>query len=78
MGGANSGDRLARGANRANFQTTEGKIDQDAWDRMFADYDPEEFRNAPEKSRLRSNSDTSEIGDAGAEPHEAVSEPVTR
>jgi hypothetical protein len=38
-----AGDRLARGAVRATYSTTETKISQESWDAMFADFDPETF-----------------------------------
>ena len=51
--GAGSGDKLARGAISARFCTTEGGMSQEKWDQMFNDYNPEEFKNAPNKSRQR-------------------------
>jgi len=53
MLGVGSGDRLARGANRATYSTTEGGITQDKWSAAFDDYNPEEFRSAPNKSSIR-------------------------
>lgn len=49
--GVGSGDKLARGAVSARFSTTEGGMSQEKWNSMFDDYDPEEFKNAPNKSR---------------------------
>jgi hypothetical protein len=71
--GVGSGDKLARGASRATFSTTEGGVTQDKWAQAFDDYNPEEFKNAPEKTRLRS-SDASlqEAGDVSAEPSEII------
>ena len=48
--GAGAGDRLARGAVSARFCTTEGGMSQEKWNQMFNDYNPEEFKNAPNKS----------------------------
>jgi hypothetical protein len=52
--GPGSGDKLARGAVRASFMTTEGGIAEDKWAKAFDDFNPEKFKAAPEKSRLRS------------------------
>jgi len=41
--GAGSGDRLARGAVKVSYLTTEKSISQSAWDRMFENYDSEKF-----------------------------------
>ena len=60
--GAGSGDKLARGAVSAKFMTTEGGVSQKKWDEMFNDYNPEEFKNAPNKSMQR----TEEISDSDA------------
>ncbi len=43
---AGSGDKLARGAVRASYLTTEKKISQKKWDAMFEDFDPEAFKNS--------------------------------
>jgi hypothetical protein len=64
--GVGSGDKLARGAVKAVYSTTEGGITQNKWDKAFDDYNPEEFKNAPEKTRLRSS-------DAGSEASGDVS-----
>lgn len=41
-----SGDVLARGAVRASYTVRDTKtISEDAWARMFEDFDPEEFKN---------------------------------
>lgn len=53
--GVGSGDKLARGAARATYSTTEGGITQDVWSKAFDDYNPEEFKNAPSKSSQRSS-----------------------
>lgn len=42
---AGSGDRLARGAHSATYLSTEKPITQKTWDDIFADFDPEKFRN---------------------------------
>lgn len=41
---AGSGDKLARGAVKASYLTTEKKITQKKWDDMFGDFDPEKFQ----------------------------------
>lgn len=41
--GAGSGDKLARGAVKASYLTTEKAISQKKWDSMFEGFDPEEF-----------------------------------
>lgn len=61
--GQGSGDKLARGASRANFQTTNGKVTQSAWDKAFNDFNPEEFENAPNKSRIRLRTNSDKTGD---------------
>ena len=53
--GVGSGDKLARGAVRASYSTTEGGVTQDAWSKAFDDFNPEEFKNAPNKSSQRSS-----------------------
>jgi hypothetical protein len=84
MGGLGSGDRLARGANRATYSSTEKKVTDEKWAEMFGDYDPEEFKNAPNKSSVRtapvdgSDADGEPSGDAGSESREASAEPTTR
>lgn len=64
--GAGAGDKLARGAIKASFQTTEGNIKQSAWDKMFKDFDPEKFKREPNKSSVRKNPDVETSGDASA------------
>lgn len=78
--GAGSGDRLARGGIKATFPATDGGITQDAWSRAFDDYNPEEFKNAPNKSSIHSgDASLEEAGDAGAGLGATESgEPVTR
>lgn len=57
---AGSGDKLARGAVKASYLTTEKKISQEKWDEMFGDFDPEKFKKEgmpkvkgdPKKSNL--------------------------
>ena len=51
--GAGSGDKLARGAVSAKFMTTEGGVTDKKWNDIFDGYDPEEFKNAPNKSMQR-------------------------
>lgn len=52
-----SGDKLARGAVKASYLTTEKTISQKKWDAMFEDFDPETFEmpkiigTAKEKNR---------------------------
>lgn len=41
--GIGSGDKLARGAVKATYSTTEGGVTQDSWDKMFEDFDPKKF-----------------------------------
>lgn len=54
--GAGSGDKLARGAARAQFMTTEGGISQDKWAAAFDGFDPEKFKTEPNRSSIRSES----------------------
>lgn len=61
--GQGSGDKLARGASRANFQTTDGGVSQKKWDNIFDGFDPEEYKNAPDKSRVRLRTNSDETGD---------------
>jgi hypothetical protein len=42
--GAGSGDKLARGAVKASYLTTEKAITQKKWASMFEGFDPEEFK----------------------------------
>jgi hypothetical protein len=58
--GVGSGDRLARGAVRATYTTTEGGITDDKWAKAFGDFDPEKFQNEPNKSQVRSSDTDSE------------------
>ena len=84
MGGIGSGDRLARGANRATYSSTEKKVTDEKWAEMFGDYNPEEFKNAPNKSSIRtspvdgSDTDVPPAGNVGTELGEAQPEPTTR
>ena len=41
--GAGYGDRLARGAHKANFGTM-SHIKQEDWNKMFEDFDAEKFK----------------------------------
>lgn len=50
MGGLNSGDKLARGAIKATYSSTEKKITDEKWASIFDGYDPERFKNAPNQS----------------------------
>jgi hypothetical protein len=60
--GAGSGDRLARGAHRAQFMTTEGGVSEDKWAAAFEDFDAEAFKNEPNKSSVRSGAGLQESG----------------
>jgi hypothetical protein len=51
--GVGSGDKLARGAVRANFSTTDGGVSQEKWNDIFADYDPEKYKAEPNKAQQR-------------------------
>ena len=62
--GNGHGDRLARGAVKASFQTTGGKVSEDKWAAAFDDFSPEEFA----KTRLRSEPET----------EDETEEPITR
>jgi hypothetical protein len=42
--GAGSGDKLARGAIRATYTTTEGGVTDKKWEEMFGDFDPDKFK----------------------------------
>jgi len=79
--GIGFGDKLARGAARATYSTTEGGITQDKWAEAFGDFDPEKFKNEPNKSSVRtisdSNTDGGASGNVGTEPGEAQPEPTT-
>jgi hypothetical protein len=47
---AGSGDKLARGAVRAVYMVRDEKsVTQDAWDAMFADFDPKKFQEEKPK-----------------------------
>ena len=58
--GVGSGDKLARGMTKATFPSTEGGVTAEKWNNIFDTFDPEEFKNAPNKSSQRS-------GDAGSD-----------
>ena len=57
---AGSGDKLARGAVKASYLTTEKKISAKTWDDIFKDFDAEKFqregmpkvKGTPKTSRL--------------------------
>ena len=71
--GIGSGDKLARGAVRASYSTTEGGVSDSGWSKAFDDFDPERFKNAPNQSSQRievSSGDASleSSGDAGTDP----------
>ena len=64
MARAGSGDKLASGGIKANFQTTDGRVSEDKWAAAFDDFSPEEFA----KTRLRSEPET----------EDETEEPITR
>lgn len=70
--GVGSGDKLARGAARATYSSTEGGVSADKWNDIFDSYDPEAFRNAPNKSSVRSDADVQASGNVGASSPEAA------
>lgn len=82
--GIGSGDKLARGAVRATYSTTEGGVTQDKWAQAFNDYDAEKFKNEPNKSSVRTEVSGSDASgnpgrDAGTDPGTIESsEPATR
>ena len=75
------GDKLARGAVKAVYSSTEGGISADKWNDIFDSYDPEAFRAAPNKSSQRTASDSDTDGQTsgttGADLGEVVREPTT-
>jgi hypothetical protein len=81
--GIGAGDKLARGAVRASYSTTEGGVTQDKWAQAFDDYNPEEFKNAPNKSSVRAEGSGSDAsGDPGRDVGSELgavesSEPIT-
>lgn len=44
------GDRLARGEKSASFVTSDGKVSQQRWDDIFADWEPETSASATTKT----------------------------
>ncbi|HXQ35036.1 MAG TPA: hypothetical protein VN843_13565 [Anaerolineales bacterium] len=69
---AGSGDRLARGAHSATYLTTEQKISQEAWDRMFNDFDPEKFQaSAPTDPNAIKASSSGGFAEPESEPEVA-------
>jgi len=70
--GVGSGDKLARGAARATYSSTEGGVSADKWNDIFDSYDPEAFRNAPNKSSVRGDAGLQEAGDVGSSASEAA------
>jgi len=62
--GAGSGDKLARGAVRAQFMTTEGGISDKKWNDIFGDFDPEKFKREglPKIKGEKENSSSREFG----------------
>ncbi len=64
--GVGSGDKLARGAARAQFMTTEGGVSQDKWAQAFDDFDPEAFKKNAEQERS-GDAGMQASGDAGAD-----------
>ena len=68
MGGLNSGDKLARGAIRATYSSTEKKVSDEKWNDIFNDFDPKKFAAEPNKSMQRNESETTEV----------VDEPITK
>jgi hypothetical protein len=70
------GDKLARGAVKATYPATEGGIAADKWAQAFDDFDPEAFKNAPNKTQQRSgDADGDATGDAGIESGEVSGVP---
>jgi hypothetical protein len=82
MGGLGSGDKLARGAVRASYSATDGRVTEDKWAEAFGEFDPEKFKNEPNKSMQRAASDSDPdllpSGDVSALPGSSVEEPITR
>ena len=80
--GAGAGDKLARGAVRATYASTEGGVTEDKWAEAFGEFDPEKFKNEPNKSSQRTTSDSdtdvSSAGDVGTLSGETQPEPITR
>jgi hypothetical protein len=70
--GVGSGDRLARGASKAQFMTTEGGITENKWAQAFDNFDAEKFKNEPNKSSVRSDASLQEAGDASSSSPEAA------
>ena len=84
MGGLGSGDKLARGAVKASYSTTEGGVTEDKWAEAFGSFDPKKFASEPNKSSVRTEDSS---GDASSESSGNVgvefgtvesSEPITR
>ena len=70
--GIGAGDKLARGAARATYAATEGGLSDKKWNDIFDSYDPEAFRNAPNKSSVRSDAGLQETGDVSFNAPEAA------
>ncbi len=77
--GVGSGDKLARGAVKATYPSTEGGVTAEKWNNIFDTFDPEEFKNAPNKSSQRSSdAGGDQTGVPGTDPGTVEpSEPVT-
>jgi hypothetical protein len=52
MNAAGAGDKLARGAARAQFPPAEG-ISDEKWNNMFGDFDPEKYRRDADSEKTR-------------------------
>ncbi len=64
MRSAGSGDKLARGAVKASYLTTEKSITDEAWARMFDDFDPEKFKNSDSQKEETGEKETTTTGTA--------------
>jgi hypothetical protein len=82
--GAGAGDKLARGAVRATYASTEGGVTEDKWAEAFGDFDPKKFAAEPNKSSVRTEDNSGDAssessGNVGVELGAAESsEPITR
>ncbi len=66
--GIGFGDKLARGAVRATYASTEGGVSEDKWAEAFGDFDPKKFASEPNRSMQRNEPDPEVVED----------EPITR
>jgi len=54
------GDRLASGASRAQFRPAGENITRERWEEIWADFDPEAYKKAPNPAQVKTKNSEKE------------------